>query len=346
MAIIAPDVGIDLGTCNTRIYVKHKGAVLDEPTLIVTSGSKNRLLAVGEEARLLMGRTTEDVNDIHPLLDGKINDFEMTQEYLLYMMKKAIGVSRLVKPRMLVSSPCRMTAIEKRVLRQAALYAGARQAALTLIEKPFAAAFGCGLPVFEPTGSMVVDIGGGMTEAAVISLGGIVISRSVKVGGDRMNSAVIAYIKKEFNMLIGSRTAENIKIDLGAALPLKDERRIVIRGRDMITNLPQTAEVSSSGIYEALHPSCEAILAAIRFVLERTPPELAGDVLKGGIHLTGGGSQLFGLDQYIASELNIPVLLAKDPASCTLQGLGNLVEQMELLPRLSLSSALRDEGEG
>ena len=346
MAIVAPDVGIDLGTANTQIYVKKKGIVINEPSLLVADREgRHTVRAIGEEARVMLGRTSADVTAVWPLSDGMIRDFEMTQAMLQFFMRKAIGVSRLVKPRAIMTIPCRVSPIERRAVRKAAAYAGIRENQLHLVEKPFAAAVGCGLPVFEPVGSMVVDIGGGTTEAAVISLGGIVVSRSIRMGGVKMDEAIITYVKREFNMLIGERTAEDVKMALGSALPMKEERRVLVRGRDMITNLPQTAEISSTQVYEALSAPCEAILAAIQHVLERTPPELAGDVLKSGIHLTGGGAQLFALDQYIASELDMPVLLAKDPMSCAAIGAGHLADQFELLHRIGKSSFLREEGE-
>ena len=346
MAIVAPDIGIDLGTSNTQVYVKKKGIVINEPSLLVADRGKHQAVrAVGEEARVLLGRTAADVQAIRPLADGMIRDFDMTQEMLRDFVRKAIGVSRLVKPRAIMTIPCRVTPIERRAVRRAAVYAGIRENQLHLVEKPFAAAVGSGLPVFEPIGSMVVDVGGGTTEAAVISLGGIVVSRSIRIGGVKMDEAITAYIKREFNMVIGDRTAEDVKMALGSALPMKEERRVLVRGRDMITNLPQTVEVSSRQVYEALRSPCQAILAAIQHVLERTPPELAGDIMKSGIHMTGGGAQLFALDQYIASELDMPVLLARDPMSCAALGAGHLADNIELLHRIGRSSFLREEGE-
>ena len=346
MAIIAPDIAIDLGTANTRIYVKKKGILIDEPSLLVVDrGGRHSVRAIGEEARTLLGRTSADVNAVRPLSEGMIRDFDMTQYMLQYFVRKAIGASRLVRPRAVMTLPCRVSPIERRAVRKAAEYAGVRPGHLYLIEKPFAAAYGSGLPVFDPIGSMVVDIGGGTTEAAVISLGGIVVSRSIRIGGVKMDEAIIAYVKREFNMLIGDRTAEDVKNALGSALPLKEERRVLVRGRDMITNLPKTTEISSSRVYEALKGPCEAILGAIQNVLSRTPPELAGDVMRAGIHITGGGAQLFGLDQYIASELEMPVLLARDPLNSAIQGAGRLAESIESLHRIGKSSFLREEGE-
>lgn len=346
MAIIAPDIGIDIGTSNTQVYVKNKGIIIDEPSiLVVDRGGRHAIRAIGEEARSLLGRTSGDVTAIRPMADGMIRDFDMTQYMLQYFVRKAIGASRLIKPRAVLTIPSRISPIERRAIRRAAIYAGVRESQLHLVEKPFAAAHGSGLPVFDPIGSMVVDIGGGTTEAAVISLGGVVVSRSIRIGGVKMDEAIISYVKREFNMLIGDRTAEDVKMTLGAALPLKEERRVLVRGRDMITNLPQTAEITSTRVYEALKAPCQAILGAIQHVLERTPPELAGDVMRSGIHLTGGGAQLFGLDQYIASELDMPVLLAREPMNCAAMGVGNLAENIEDLHRIERASFLREEGE-
>ena len=237
--------------------------------------------------------------------------------------------------------PCSISSIERRAVMEAAKIAGARQ--VHLIEKPFAAAIGSGLPVYEPLGSMVVDIGGGTTDAAVVSLGGLVISHSIRVGGVKMDEAVISYIKQEFNMQIGDKTAEDVKLDLGSALPLTEDRHALVRGRDLITSLPQTTELSSTQVQEALHEPCLAILAAIKKVLERTPPELAADIMRNGIHLTGGGALLFGMDQFIASELGMPVLLAKEPMDCAVLGLGYLAENLELLQRIGKTGLLKGE---
>ncbi|MBQ8082351.1 MAG: rod shape-determining protein [Clostridia bacterium] len=346
MAIVAPDIGIDLGTSNTVVCVRKKGIVLSEPTvLVVENGGKHAVRAIGAEAYDLMGRTTNQFTDVHPMADGVIRDYEMALALIQFFIRKAIGVSHLVKPRAVITIPGRMTPIERRVIRQAALNAGVRKNGLNLVEKSFAAALGSGLPVSEPIGNMVVDVGGGTTEVAVISVNGIVISRSVRIGGVKMNEAITAYIKKDFNMLITDRIAEEVKMDLGAALPLKEERHATVRGKDMITDLPQIAEISTSKIYEALRPICEAILAAIQFVLSKTPPELCGDIIKNGIHLTGGGAMLFGLDQYIASGLGIKVLLAKDPLTCSAMGVSQLADNYELLHRLAGNTFQQSETE-
>jgi rod shape-determining protein MreB len=340
MAIVAPDIGIDLGTANTSVYVRGKGIVVNEPTIVVVESDNKRIVkAIGEEARIMKGRATGGIMDIHPLREGVISDFDMTKLMIQYFIREAIGVSHLVKPRVLITVPCSISPIERHAVTEATKVAGARQ--VHIIEKPFAAAIGSGLPVYEPVGSMVVDIGGGTTDAAVISLGGVVISHSIRVGGVKMDEAIINFIKREFNMLIGDRTAEEVKMDLGSALPIEETRRALVRGRDLITSLPQTTEITSGQVYEALSEPCLAIMSAIKWVLERTPPELAGDVMRSGIHLTGGGALLFGMDQYIASELGIPVLLAKEPMDCAAMGIGYLAENIEILHRIGKSGFLR-----
>lgn len=346
MPIIAPDIGIDLGTSNIVVYVRGKGIVINEPSIaVVERGGRRAVKAIGDEARDMLGRAAGDLTAVRPLSDGVIRDFELAQYMLHYFVKKAIGSSRLVKPRGIITVPCRISPIERRAVNQAAMSAGIRASQLHLIPKPFASAIGSELQVFNPIGSMIVDVGGGTTEVAVISMGGIVISRSIRVGGVKMDEAIVAYVKREFNMLIGDRTAESVKLDLGSALPLTDERRVTVRGRDLITNLPQTADLTSTAVYHALQDPCRAILAAIRFVLSNTPPELTGDIMRGGIRLTGGGALLFGLDEYIANELGIPVLLDKDPSLTAAQGIGKITEHPVMLNKISESSFQRDDSE-
>ena len=341
MGFVAHDLGVDLGTSNTLVYVRHKGIVINEPTIVVVDSTNERKVrAVGDDAKIMLGRTTDGVMAVRPTREGVITDFDMTGILIQFFMRKAIGSSYLLRPRLFLSYPCSISAIERRAVGEAAKYAGARK--VFLVEKPFAAALGCGLPVFEPNGCMVVDIGGGTTDVAVVSLGGVVISHSIRVGGVKMDEAIINYIKREFNIMIGDRTAEEVKLDLGSALPLHGERRARIRGRDMVTNLPQTTEITSTQIYEAIQEPCQAILRAIKWVLERTPPELAADVMHHGIYLTGGGSLLYGMDQMIASELGIPVLLSKEPTDCAALGLGNIIENYDLLQHLGRTSFLHE----
>ncbi|MBE5813833.1 MAG: rod shape-determining protein [Clostridiales bacterium] len=340
MGIIAHDLGIDLGTSNTQVYEKKKGIVVSEPTIMVLDADNTRKVkAVGGDAKIMLGRTTEGIMAVRPMNEGVITEFDMTKLLLEFFIHRAIGSSYLIRPRIFVSYPCSISAIERRALWEVTMAAGARQ--VLLAEKPFVSALGCGLPVYEPTGCMVVDIGGGTTDVAVISLGGIVISNSIRVGGVKMDEAIINFIKREFNIQIGDRTAEEVKLDLGAALPLRNVRRARIRGRDLVTTLPQTTEITSAQIYEAIREPCLAILDAIKRVLERTPPELAADVMHNGIYLTGGGSLLYGLDQMIATELDIPVLLAKEPMQCAADGLGNVIENYELLESLGRTSFLK-----
>ncbi|NLO84329.1 MAG: rod shape-determining protein [Clostridiales bacterium] len=339
MGFVAHDLGVDLGTSNTLVYVKRKGIVISESTIVVVdSNNERKIRAVGDDARVALGRATDGVMAVRPMREGVITDFDLTKSMIEYFIHKAIGSSFLVKPRLFLSYPCSISPIERRAVREAAKSAGSRK--IFLVEKPFAAALGCGLPVFDPNGCMVVDIGGGTTDAAVISLGGTVISHSIRVGGVKMDEAITGFIKREFNILIGDRTAEEVKLDLASALPLHDERRARIRGRDMVTNLPQTTEITSTQIYQAIREPCLAILGAIKWVLERTPPELAADVMHNGIYLTGGGALLYGLDQMIASELGIPVLLAKNATDCAALGLGNIIENFDLLQDLGKTTFL------
>ena len=341
MGFVARDLGVDLGTSNTQVYVRHKGIVINEPTIaVVESNNERKIRAVGTDAKIMLGRTTTGIIAVRPLREGVITDFDMTVSLIQYFTHKAIGSSYLVKPRLFLSYPCSISPVERRAVVEAAKYAGSRK--IYMVEKAFASALGCGLPVFDANGCMVVDIGGGTTDVAVISLGGIVISHSIRVGGVKMDEAIINFIKREFNILIGDRTAEEIKLDLGKALPsTNDERRARIRGRDIVTNLPRVTEINSSQIYRALQEPCQAIFNAIKWVLERTPPELAADVMHNGIYLTGGSSLLYGLDQMIASSLGIPVLLARDPMDCAALGLGHVIENFDLLQQLGRTSFLK-----
>ena len=325
-----PDIGIDLGTSNTMLYVDRRGIVISEPSLVVVEGSNRRQIqSVGDEAAHASGRTKDTQMVIHPIRNGMIADFDMTALMIKYFLRKAVGVSNVLKPRVVISVPAGMDDINRKALTEAVRVSGIKK--VYLMEKPFAAALGSELPVYDPVGSMVVDIGGGTTDVAGISLGGLVVSQSIPVGGQKMDEAIINHIKREFKMLIGDRTAENVKLDLGSAMPLTEDKRVRIRGRDLLT--PQGMEIQYTGqqAYQAIHEPCKAIVNAIRWVLERTPPELASDILRTGIHLTGGGAQLYAMDQYIATELGIPVLIAKEPGDCTALGLGYIVENMTML---------------
>ena len=341
MAFFAPDIGIDLGTSNTVVYVRGRGIVISEPTMVVVdSGNKRSVRAVGDDAKFLLGRTSDALTVVRPIRGGSIADFDMTEMVLRYFMRKAIGVSHVVKPKVVVSIPAGLPAVARKAVSEAAEIAGAKT--VYLIEKPFAAAIGSGLPVYEPVGSMVVDIGGGTTDVAVVSLGGLVVAQSVQVGGVKMDEAIINYIKREFKMLIGDRTAEDVKLDLASAMPLTEGRQVRIRGRDLLSPQAMDIEFTSSQAHEAIKEPCRAILAAIKWVLERTPPELAADIMRSGIHLTGGGAQLFAMDQFIATELGIPVLIAKEPEDCTVMGLGYLVENMQLLASIGKQGLMND----
>ncbi len=330
MHFFAPDIGIDLGSSNTQVYVKKRGIVISEPTLVVVSGTnKRQVQSVGDEARRELGRTNDTKTVVRPIRNGAIADFDMTALLIRYFMRKAIGVSNVVKPKVVISVPAGMDDVNRKAITEAVRMSGVNK--VYLVEKPFAAALGSGLPVYDPIGSMVVDIGGGTTDVAVVSLGGLVVSQSIPVGGSKMDEAIINHIKREFNMLIGDRTAEDVKIDLASAMPLTEERRVPIRGRDLLSPQAMDIEYTSRQAYMAVHEPCKAITAAIRWVLERTPPELAADVMRTGIHLTGRVAQLYAMDQYIANELGIPVLIAKDPGDCTALGLGYIVENMAML---------------
>jgi rod shape-determining protein MreB len=344
MAIIAPSMGIDLGTSNTLVYVSKKAILINEPTLlIVSAGPRRTLKAIGADAHALLGRTTGGDLAIRPLQNGTVKEYRMTETILRYFMRKAIGASHIVKPQVFISIPCHVSSVERRVVREAAISAGARKNAVHLIEKPFAAALGAGLPVFQPEGSMVVDIGGGTTEVALISTGGMVASRSIKTGGIKMDEAIMEFIKDDHKMLIGDRMAEDLKIDWGSALPVKEDRKVMIRGRDLVTGLPQTAEISASKIYEALQEPCNMIVQTIISVLEKAPPELSADVLRKGIFLMGGASQLYGMESFIAQQLDLPVTIDKNPSECTVIGLGELADNPELLAHIGSSNMLQSE---
>ena len=339
MGFRAPDIAIDLGTTNTLVYVKRKGIVISEPTIVVVEARDKHLVrAVGDEAALLLGRTTEALQAILPIRDGAIQDFDTAAVLLKYFIRKAIGVNHLFnKPRVLICVPAGLPAVARKVVTEAVVNAGGKH--VILVEKPLAAAIGAGLPVYEPVGNMVVDVGGGTTDTAIVSMGGLVVAQSIHVGGEKMNDAVVNYLKKNSGMLIGDRTAEAVKIDLASAIaPEGDNRRTHVRGRDLLSARVMDVEFTAAQAHDAVLEPCMAIMASVRWVLERTPPELSADIMRNGIHLTGGASQLFGLDRLIGSQLGIPAVLAKDPQDCTMLGMGYLLENPDLLADLAHSS--------
>ncbi|MGE5405564.1 MAG: rod shape-determining protein [Candidatus Saccharibacteria bacterium] len=327
------DMGIDLGTANTLVHVKGKGIVLREPSVVAIQSDLGRVLAVGLEAKQMIGRTPGNIVAIRPMKDGVIADFDTTQAMLKYFIEKAAGQKNpFIRPRVVISVPTGITAVEERAVREAAIQAGAKEA--HLIEEPMAAAVGAGLPVHEPTGNLIVDIGGGTTEVAVISLGGIVNSKSVRVAGDEMDEAIIQHLKKTYNLLIGERTAEDIKINLGSALWEGPPAHYEVRGRDLVTGLPKTVAISSDEIQKALSDPVSAIIEAIKVCLERTPPELAADIMDKGIVMAGGGSLLKGLDKLVGQETNMPVYLCDEPLSAVARGTGKVLENIEVLSRV------------
>lgn len=336
MALFSKEIGIDLGTANTLIYLKGKGIILREPSVVAVNNSTGQILAVGLEAKEMIGRTPGNITAIRPLKDGVIADFETTQGMLKYFIKKAIGNNPFVRPRVIICVPSGVTEVEKRAVVDSAISAGAKEA--YLIEEPMASAIGGGLPVAEPSGSMVVDIGGGTSEVAVISLGGIVVSRSLRIGGDEFDEAIISYIKKEYNLMIGERTAEAIKLKIGSAYPLEEEETYNVSGRDLVTGLPKELAISSMEIREALKEPVCAVIDSIKLTLEKTPPELASDIMERGIMLAGGGAFLKGLDKLISEETGIPVFMAEHPLDCVALGTGKVLEELDTLSTVLLTS--------
>lgn len=330
------DIGIDLGTANTLVFVKGKGIVLREPSVVAIRRDTGAILEVGEEAKRMIGRTPGNIVAIRPMKDGVIADFDVTQTMLRHFIGKAYKRKTIFKAQVVVCVPSGVTEVEKRAVIDATKQAGAKEA--FLIEEPMAAAIGAGLPVEEPTGSMIVDIGGGTTEVAIISLGGIVTSRSIRVGGDEMDEAIVQYIKKNYNLMIGERTAEEIKIVIGTAHRDTAEARVMeIRGRDLVSGLPKTQNISDVEIEHALADPVASILEAIKITLEKSPPELAADIMDKGIVMTGGGALLHGMDKLIAKETGMPVYIAENPLDCVALGAGKALAEIELLRRVALS---------
>ena len=329
------DMGIDLGTANTLVSMRGKGIVLREPSVVAIQRDTGEILAVGEEAKKMLGRTPGNIVAIRPLKDGVIADFDTTQAMLKYFIQKATGGFSFFRPRVVVGGPSGVTEVERRAVIDATIQAGAREA--YLIEEPMAAAIGAGLPVHDPTGNMVVDIGGGTTEVAVISLGGIVSSRSIRIGGDELDEAIIQYMKRTYNLLIGERTAESVKMTIGSAMPSPEEESMDIRGRDLVTGLPKTLPVSVREIELALSEPVSAIVDAVKVTLEKTPPELSADIMDRGIVMTGGGSQLRRLDKLLTKETGMPVIVAEDALDCVAKGTGIVAEDLETMKRVTMT---------
>ena len=326
------DMGIDLGTANTLVYIKGQGIVVREPSVVAIRDDSKEVLAVGEEAKRMIGRTPGNIVAIRPMKDGVIADFDGTQSMLSYYIQKASAKKGVVSPRIAICVPFGVTEVEKRAIEEAARQAGAKDA--FLIEEPMAAAIGAGLRIEEPEGNMVVDIGGGTSEIAIISLGGIVTAKSIRLGGDELDEAIVNYVKKEYSLMIGERTAEDVKIRIGSAYKEGEEVEMEIRGRDLISGLPKTMQISSSEVRDALRESVNAIVDGIKSTLEKTPPELASDIMENGIMLTGGGALLKGLDKLVKEETGMPVKIAENPLDCVAIGTGKSVEDAEIFEKV------------
>jgi rod shape-determining protein MreB len=326
------DLAIDLGTANTLIYVKGKGIICAEPSVVAINRDTKEVLAVGTEAKSMLGRTPANIIALRPMKDGVIADFEITEKMLRYFIQKVHNRRSLIRPRVIISVPSGVTQVEKRAVKDSAIQAGARE--VYVIEEPMAAAIGAGLPIQEPYGNMVVDIGGGTTEVAVISLSGIVYTNSVRVAGDEMDEAIIEYIKNKYNLLIGYSTAEKIKMTIGSAYQLEQEMSVEIKGRDRINGIPKTIEIGDKEIRDALKESVDVIMNAIKTALEKTPPELSADIIDRGIVLTGGGALLKGLDKIISEVTGLPVLIADDPLTTVARGAGKVLDEIKLLKKV------------
>ncbi len=333
------DMAIDLGTAHTLVYVQEKGIVLNEPSVVAIEKDTNRVLAVGSEAKRMVGRTPGNISAIRPMKEGVIADFEMVERMLRYFIAKAHNRSNLIRPRIIIGVPSRITQVEQRAVRESAELAGARE--VYLVEEAIAAAIGAGLPITEPTGNMIVDIGGGTTDIAVISLGGIVYSESVKVAGDQMDAAIMSHLKREYNLLIGEHMAERVKLQIGSAYPLTEKAQMMVKGRDLISGIPRTIVMEDTEIRGALQDSVTTIVTAIKLALENTPPELAGDIIDRGIVLTGGGSLLRGLDARLRDETGLPIVRVDDPLISVVMGVGKTLEELALLRKVTSVSTGR-----
>lgn len=337
LGMLSNDLAIDLGTANTCVYVKGRGIVLREPSVVAVKKDfrgNNIVLAVGHDAKRMLGRTPGNISAIRPMKDGVIADFEVTEAMLRHFIAKVHNSRRLVRPRIMICVPTGITQVEKRAVRESAQSAGARE--VYLIEEPMAAAIGADLPIQEPTANMVVDIGGGTTEVAVISLAGIVYSRSVRIGGDKMDEAIMTHVKRKYNMLIGESSAEDIKMKIASAYPLETEEELEIKGRDLVTGIPQHIIITSEEVRKAISEHVESIIQAVRIALEQTPPELAADIVDRGIVLTGGGAQLRGLDQRLREETSLPVTVVEDPLSTVVMGTGRALDSLNILKEVCI----------
>jgi len=331
LGVFSNDIGIDLGTANTLVYVKDHGIVMREPSVVAVQHGTNRVLAVGDEAKRMLGRTPGNIVAIRPLKDGVIADFEIAEAMLRHLISKAHIRRRVVRPRVVIAVPSGITEVEKRAVKDSAIHAGARE--VYLIEEPMAAAIGVGLPVRDATGNMIVDVGGGTTEVAIISLGGIVFSRSVRVAGDELDEAIANYMKRAYNLMIGERTAEEIKIQIGSAYKLEEEVSMEVKGRDLVAGLPKAISISSQEVREAIQEPLSTIVDSVRIALERCPPELSADLVDRGLVLTGGGALLRGLDKLLAEETGLPIHVAEDPLSAVAKGTGRALSRLNSFPR-------------
>ena len=332
--MFSSDLAVDLGTANTLIYVKGRGVVSSEPSVVAINSNTKEILAIGQEAKNMLGRTPANISAVRPMKDGVIADYDTTEKMIRYFILKVHNRRSLVRPRMVICIPSGVTQVEKRAVKDSAIQAGARE--VYLIEEPMAAAIGAGLPIQEPSGNMVVDIGGGTTEVAVISLSGIVYANSVRVGGDEMDDNIVNYIKRQYNLLIGTATAEDLKIKLGSAFPLENEIKTEIKGRDLVTGIPKTIEISDSEIREALKEAIAKIGDAVRIALEQTPPELSADIVDRGIVLTGGGALLKNLDKRLSHETGLPIIVSDDPLKAVALGSGKVLDDLELLKKVAV----------
>jgi rod shape-determining protein MreB len=335
LGLFSNDMGIDLGTATTLVFVKGEGVVLCEPSVVAIERGTSHVLAVGEEAKRMLGRTPGNIIAIRPMKDGVIADFEITEAMLRYFIKKVHHRRVLVRPRIVIAIPSGITEVEKRAVKDSAERAGARE--VFLIEEPIAAAIGVGLPIQDPIGNMIIDIGGGTTEIAVISLAGTVFSKSIRIGGDEMDEAIIEYLKKTYNLMVGERTSEEIKIKIGSAYPLEEEMSLEVKGRDLVTGLPKSVTITSEEVREALQEPLRAIVEITKISLERTPPELAADLIEHGIVMAGGGSLLKGLDKLVSEETGLPVHIADDPLTAVAQGTGKVLNEIRYLKKVTVS---------